>query len=85
MCYYLRVGFGKTQVERLYTGATGLIELTPEDVNTIVFPPDLDLKKQQDWSQDIRGKERKREIELAAIEAEAEKNKQEFLASSLKF
>jgi type I restriction enzyme M protein len=32
---YLREGAGAIQIHRLYTGSTGLIELTPEDVNTI--------------------------------------------------
>lgn len=32
---YLRVGAGAAQIERLYTGSTGLIELTPEDVDRI--------------------------------------------------
>lgn len=33
---YLRKGFGNKQIERLYTGSTGLIELTPEQVASIV-------------------------------------------------
>ncbi|WP_017167364.1 N-6 DNA methylase [Xanthomonas phaseoli] len=35
---YLRCGFGADQISRLYTGSTGLIELTPEHVNEIVVP-----------------------------------------------
>jgi type I restriction enzyme M protein len=38
---YLRLGFGSEQIERLYTGSTGLIELTPDQVDSIV----VDLKK----------------------------------------
>lgn len=33
---YLRAGFGRDQIERLYTGSTGLIELTPQQVDSIV-------------------------------------------------
>lgn len=33
---YLRVGVGAEQIERLYTGSTGLIELTPEDIDRII-------------------------------------------------
>ncbi len=33
---YLRAGFGHDQIERLYTGSTGLIELTPQQVESIV-------------------------------------------------
>ncbi len=33
---YLRTGFGHDQIERLYTGSTGLIELTPQQVESIV-------------------------------------------------
>lgn len=83
ICDYLRVGFGKIQVERLYTGATGLIELTPEDVNNILLPPTLPLEEQQAWSKDIRDKERAREVALFALEQEAKQNQQLFLESSL--
>ena len=38
---YLRNGFGAVQVSRLYTGSTGLIELTPDQVDNIV----IDLKE----------------------------------------
>ncbi len=33
---YLRCGFGAAQIERQFTGSTGLIELTPEHVKSIV-------------------------------------------------
>jgi type I restriction enzyme M protein len=33
---YLRVGGGRIQIERLYTGSTGLIELQPEEVDQIL-------------------------------------------------
>lgn len=33
---YLRVGFGAVQIARFYTGSTGLIELTPDQVELII-------------------------------------------------
>jgi type I restriction enzyme M protein len=33
---YLRVGFGRVQVERLFSGSTGLVELTPDHVDSVV-------------------------------------------------
>src|SRR4051794_34561920 len=33
---YLRTGGGAIQIERLYTGATGLIELQPEEVDQVL-------------------------------------------------
>lgn len=33
---YLRAGFGREQIERLYTGSTGLIELAPQQVDEIL-------------------------------------------------
>jgi type I restriction enzyme M protein len=33
---YLRAGFGRVQIERLYTGSTGLIELAPQQVDAIL-------------------------------------------------
>lgn len=53
VCDYLRLGFGATQVQRLYTGSTGLIELTPDQVKSIYIelPPTLDDQKtiSQEW------------------------------------
>lgn len=52
---YLRVGRGAIQIERLYTGSTGLIELTPEDVNRILVDTLQDnIKKQKEASKRLR-------------------------------
>ena len=52
---YLRVGGGAVQIERLYTGSTGLIELTPEDVNRILVDTlNDDLETQKKVSQKLR-------------------------------
>lgn len=43
---YIRYGFGAIQVNRLYTGSTGLIELTPEQVDRLVVElPNIDEQK----------------------------------------
>ncbi len=55
---YLRNGFGATQINRLYTGATGLIELTPDQVDTIVVDIQTGVKEQKEISEKIRKFER---------------------------
>ena len=57
LCDYLRKGFGAKQINRLFTGATGLIEITPDDVNEIIIPPLLDLEKQRQLSEELRNAE----------------------------
>lgn len=55
---YLRVGAGALQIERLYTGATGLIELQPEDVNQILVDLLGGVEKQAAASAALRAAER---------------------------
>jgi len=54
---YLRLGFGAKQIERLYTGSTGLIELTPDQVDSIVVDLKKDLAEQKKLSALVRKKE----------------------------
>ncbi|MCG6386756.1 N-6 DNA methylase [Vibrio fluvialis] len=54
---YLRLGFGKVQIERLYTGSTGLIELTPDQVKSIVIEDAGNLESQKKLSKELRIKE----------------------------
>jgi type I restriction enzyme M protein len=42
---YLRAGFGREQIERLYTGSTGLIELAPQQVDEVLV--ELPKKSEQ--------------------------------------
>ncbi len=51
---YLRNGFGANQISRLYTGSTGLIELTPDQVDTIVVDLRSSVKEQKDLSRKLR-------------------------------
>lgn len=51
---YLRAGFGAIQVNRLFTGSTGMIELTPDQVDSIVVDMRINLKEQKDVSKKLR-------------------------------
>lgn len=68
LCDYLRAGFGAKQIERLYTGSTGMIELTPDALDAVFvsLPP---LKDQKRISDELRAAEKKsRSGSLAAEE-----------------
>ena len=74
LCDYLRAGFGSTQVNRLYTGSTGMIELTPDQVDSIVVDMRSDLNEQKTLSKNMRlleGKYLKTLCEAEAINEEA--------------
>ena len=58
LCDYLRAGLGGREVDRLFSGSTGMIELTPDHVNSI--PVDLlcnDLERQKSLSDTLRAGE----------------------------
>lgn len=55
---YLRCGFGRDQVERLYTGSTGLIELTPADVDSVVVDLLGGVSEQRSVSRALRRAEK---------------------------
>lgn len=54
LCDYLRAGFGAEQIERLYTGSTGMIELTPAQVDSIVVDLRETVKVQSKMSKRLR-------------------------------
>lgn len=54
---YLRCGFGAAQIERLFTGSTGLTELTPSQVETIVVDLHEGLENQRRLSEALRVRE----------------------------
>ena len=56
---YLRAGFGAVQIERLFTGSTGLIELTPEQVDSIIVDLRVNIDEQKKLSYCIRNIENK--------------------------
>ncbi|NWO10041.1 hypothetical protein HLV40_06485 [Chromohalobacter salexigens] len=58
LCDYLRAGFGAVQINRLFTGSTGMIELTPDQVNSIAVDLRSGLDEQRALSKKIRGLEK---------------------------
>lgn len=56
---YLRAGFGSIQVTRLFTGSTGMIELTPDQVDSIVVDMRGSIKEQRELSKKMRKLEEK--------------------------
>ncbi|MCY3618873.1 MAG: N-6 DNA methylase [Acidimicrobiaceae bacterium] len=54
----LRVGCGRTQTEQLYTGSTGLIELTADHVDSIIVPLGSGLQDQSRQSKELRTAEK---------------------------
>ena len=59
VCDYLRVGFGHDQLYRAFTGSTGMIEITPSDVDQVAIPAFPDLKTQKRISDALRKSEKK--------------------------
>jgi type I restriction enzyme M protein len=57
LCDYFRKGFGAEQLNRLYTGSTGLIEIQPDDVDEIIIPSFLSIKEQKKISKFLRKNE----------------------------
>ncbi|GAA1971795.1 N-6 DNA methylase [Amycolatopsis minnesotensis] len=55
---YLRVGFGRVQSNRLFSGSTGLIELTVDHANSIIVPMDLTVEMQRRVSTELRAAEK---------------------------
>jgi type I restriction enzyme M protein len=61
---YIRKGFGATQVNRLFTGATGLIEITPGDVNEILIPDLPPIQEQRKRSKKLRSSEKVTDVSI---------------------
>ena len=57
LCDYLRCGFGAKQIERLYTGSTGLIELTPTHVASLMIDLLTGVQEQEQVSSTLRRQE----------------------------
>jgi type I restriction enzyme M protein len=66
---YLRSGFGARQIERLYTGSTGLIELTDDALEQVVVDLLSDLGRQREASETLRNAEREYQRSLTLLEA----------------
>ena len=55
---YLRCGFGAIQINRLYTGSTGLIELTPDALNQVTVDLLSGIPEQIEVSNKLRSAEK---------------------------
>ena len=66
---YLRNGFGACQIERLYTGSTGLIELTPEQVDGIMIELPRTIDEQKGISKKLRKLEKQYSKKMSEAEA----------------
>ncbi len=82
LCDYLRCGFGAIQIERLYSGSTGLIELTPGHVNSIVVDLLSGTEEQARVSQQLRDKEKTYEEALTRIQKELENARKQFTSDT---
>lgn len=70
LCDYLRVGFGAKQIERLYTGSTGMIELTPAALDTVAVNLLGGVAEQRAVSSALRSAERAARGQVASAEAD---------------
>lgn len=67
LCDYLRIGFGAIQIERLYTGSTGMIELTPNALDTVFVNLLSGIREQKTVSATLRaGETQARATSMAA-------------------
>lgn len=66
---YLRCGIGAAQIVRLYTGSTGLIELTPDALDSVVVDLLSGVAEQKLASKKIRKAESDYQTQLKKIEA----------------
>ena len=69
LCDYLRKGFGHEQIQRMFTGSTGMIEIVPEDVDGILIPRLPSISTQEKLSGQLRATEQKAaEVAERAVE-----------------
>lgn len=76
---YLRSGGGAVQINRLYTGSTGLIELTPEDVDRIyVDTLGDDIPRQRKLSKQLRSSENTYQSAITGAEDKLQSARESF-------
>ena len=69
LCDYLRKGFGHEQIQRVFTGSTGMIEIVREDVDGILIPKLPSIARQKKLSGQLRATEQKAaEVAERAVE-----------------
>lgn len=72
LCDYLRAGFGAEQIERLYTGSTGMIELTPSSLDSVVVNMLSGVSEQRRVSRSFRNGERASRAAVTSAENQLE-------------
>lgn len=82
LCDYLRCGLGAMQIERFYTGSTGLIELPPQDVDRIEIDLLENIEAQQSISQKLRNAERQHLNDVAKAQILLDKARSAFQSPS---
>lgn len=86
LCDYIRAGFGAVQINRLFTGSTGLIEIQPEEIDRIMIPSLPSIKQQRDESDRLRKAEANFFDIINDAELDLKKMRDKFfLATSPKF
>ncbi len=83
LCDYLRKGFGNKQIKRLYTGATGLIEIQPTEVDDVVLPALPDISVQKEMSMKLRSTEVKTQEVISKAEEELNNSFKSFFERTL--
>jgi type I restriction enzyme M protein len=78
-CDYLRFGFGGIQIQRLFTGSTGLVELTPDQLSTVRIELPKDIAAQKSASKEWRSIERRYRSAISAAEKAFEESRTKFL------
>ena len=54
LAWFLLTGFGQEQIQRVYTGSTGLIELTNDHLESIVVPLLSSLRQQKELAENLQ-------------------------------
>lgn len=81
---YLRCGFGALQIDRLYTGSTGLIELTDDALNQVVVDLLSDVEEQRNTSETLRIAEKEYQQSLTSLEAKLATAVDKFAAGKIR-
>lgn len=79
VCDYLRFGFGALQIQRLYTGSTGLVELTVDQLATVRIELPENIDAQKTASMEWRKIEQHYRSAISDAEKAFEENQSKFL------
>ena len=80
VCDYLRFGFGALQIRRLFTGSTGLVELTADQLDTVRVELPTDINAQKAASIEWRTIEQRYRGAISQAENDFEESRSKFLS-----